>query len=116
MCRNIRPLFNFEPPATEDEINNASLQFVRKVSGFSKPSQANKEVINKAVREISSIVKSLINDLITKTKPRSREIEAAKAKLRFEKKKFTVTSNMGGIRCSFAFSLEILVKSLIRSH
>ncbi|MHA2027775.1 MAG: DUF2277 domain-containing protein [Candidatus Kariarchaeaceae archaeon] len=87
MCRNIRPLFNFEPSATLEEINSASLQFVRKISGFQKPSKVNEHVFTQAVEEISSIVKSLINDLVTSAKPKNRETEAAKARLRFEKRK-----------------------------
>ncbi|MHA2052487.1 MAG: DUF2277 domain-containing protein [Candidatus Hodarchaeales archaeon] len=87
MCRNIRPLFNFEPSATSEEINSASLQFVRKISGFQKPSKVNEHVFTQAVEEISSIVKSLINDLVTSAKPKNRETEAAKARLRFEKRK-----------------------------
>jgi hypothetical protein len=87
VCRNIRPLFNFEPSATLEEINSASLQFVRKISGFQKPSKVNEHVFTQAVEEISSIVKSLINDLVTSAKPKNRETEAAKARLRFEKRK-----------------------------
>jgi hypothetical protein len=87
VCRNIRPLFNFEPSATSEEINSASLQFVRKISGFQKPSKVNEHVFTQAVEEISSIVKSLINDLVTSAKPKNRETEAAKARLRFEKRK-----------------------------
>ena len=82
MCRNIRTLFNFEPPATEDEIRAAALQYVRKISGFSKPSQANEEAFNRAVDEIASVSRSLLAALETNTPPKDREAEAAKAQAR----------------------------------
>ena len=82
MCRNIRPLFNFEPPATEDEVHNASLQFVRKISGFTKPSHANEEAFNLAVDEITSCARKLIASLSTSAAPRDREDVAARAKAR----------------------------------
>ena len=85
MCRNIRPLFNFDPPATEEEINQASEQFVRKISGFTKPSQANQEAFNEAIREISKNIETLLHKLVTSTPPKNREIEASKRRLRFEK-------------------------------
>ncbi|HKO12181.1 MAG TPA: DUF2277 domain-containing protein [Acidobacteriaceae bacterium] len=80
MCRNIRPLFNFEPPATEEEIRAASLQFVRKVSGFSKPSQANQVAFDAAIDEISDACSRLLHSLTTGAPPKSREEEAAKAR------------------------------------
>ncbi|HZB22811.1 MAG TPA: DUF2277 domain-containing protein [Gaiellaceae bacterium] len=82
MCRNIRPLFNFEPPATADEIRDASLQYVRKISGFSKPSQANEAVFDRAVAEIAAATERLVNDLVTSATPRDREREAARARER----------------------------------
>ena len=78
MCRNIRPLFNFEPPATENEIEAAALQYVRKVSGFQKPSQVNKVAFSEAVREISRVTSTLIVNLETKAEPKDREVEAKK--------------------------------------
>jgi len=80
MCRNIRPLFNFEPPATEEEIRAASLQFVRKISGFSKPSQANQAVFDAAIDEISEACSRLLHSLATGAPPKNREEEAAKAR------------------------------------
>ena len=82
MCRNIRTLFNFEPPATELEIRDASLQFVRKLSGFSVPSKANAEAFDRAVEQIAASARELIAGLVTHAEPRDREIEAAKAKAR----------------------------------
>jgi len=80
MCRNIRPLFNFEPPATEEEIRAASLQFVRKISGFSKPSQANQAAFDAAIDEISEACSRLLHSLATGAPPKNREEEAAKAR------------------------------------
>lgn len=82
MCRNIRPLNNFQPPATDDEVAAAALQFVRKVSGMTKPSQANKEVFDKAVHDIAHITRHLLDDLVTSAPPKDREVEAAKARER----------------------------------
>jgi len=82
MCRNIRTLFNFDPPATEDEIRAASIQFVRKLSGFSKPSQANEAAFNRAVEEIAAVARELIDSLVTSSEPRDREEWAARAKAR----------------------------------
>ena len=76
MCRNIKTLYNFDPAATEDEIYAASLQYVRKVSGFNKPSQANEDAFNQAVEEIARSTQKLFNTLTTKADPRNREIEA----------------------------------------
>ncbi|WP_232678155.1 DUF2277 domain-containing protein [Nocardioides sp. R-C-SC26] len=82
MCRNIRPLNNFEPPATDDEVHAAALQFVRKVAGATKPSSANQEVFDRAVHEIAHITRHLIDDLVTTATPKNRDVEAAKAKER----------------------------------
>jgi len=82
MCRNIKTLFNFDPPATEDEIRAASVQFVRKLSGFNKPSQANQEAFDRTVAEVTAAARSLLNSLHTNSTPRYREVEAAKAKER----------------------------------
>ena len=82
MCRNIRTLHNFEPPATEEEIRASSLQYVRKVSGFTKPSQANAEAFERAVDEVAAITTHLLDQLVTNAPPKDREVEAAKAKAR----------------------------------
>lgn len=80
MCRNIRTLFNFDPPATELEIRDASLQFVRKLSGFSVPSKANEEAFERAVEEVAASARLLIQSLVTTAEPKNREVEAAKAR------------------------------------
>jgi hypothetical protein len=82
MCRNIRTLFNFEPPATEDEVRAASLQFVRKLSGFTRPSQLNEAAFNRAVDDVAAVARTLIGALVTTTAPHDREVWAAKAKAR----------------------------------
>ena len=82
MCRNIRTLFNFEPPATEQEIRASSLQFVRKLSGFTHPSKANEAAFNRAVEDVAAAARVLIESLVTTADPRDREIEAARAKAR----------------------------------
>lgn len=82
MCRNIKTLFNFEPPATELEIRDASLQFVRKLSGFNVPSQANQEAFDRAIAEIAASARTLIASLVTSAQPRNREVEAMKARQR----------------------------------
>lgn len=82
MCRNIRTLFNFTPPATEDEIRASALQFVRKLSGFTAPSQANAAVFNRAVDEVSDAARRLLGSLTTSSLPRDRETEAMKARAR----------------------------------
>ena len=82
MCRNIKTLFNFEPPATELEIRDASLQFVRKLSGFNVPSKANEAAFERAVEEVAASARQLIASLVTAAEPRNREIEAARAKAR----------------------------------
>ena len=82
MCRNIKTLFNFEPPATELEIRDASLQFVRKLSGFNVPSQANREAFDRAVEEVAASARTLIAALVTNAPPRTREVEAERARQR----------------------------------
>ena len=82
MCRNIRPLNNFEPPATRDEVHDAALQYVRKVAGVSKPSKANEEVFYRAVEEIAHATQHLIEDLVSTAPAKNREVEAAKARAR----------------------------------
>jgi hypothetical protein len=82
MCRNIRPLFNFEPPATDDEIRAAALQFVRKVSGFNKPSQANAAAFERAVDDIAKAARLMLAAMVTTADPRDRAVEAAKARER----------------------------------
>ena len=82
MCRNIRPLFNFAPEATDDEIRAASLQFVRKISGFTRPSQANEKAFDRAVDEVARVARRLLDALVTTAPPKDRETEAAKARLR----------------------------------
>ena len=91
MCRNIRTLFNFEPPATEAEIHDAALQFVRKLSGFTRPSKANEAAFECAVEDIAASARVLIGSLVTNAEPKSREVEAARARersaMRFERVK-----------------------------
>lgn len=82
MCRNIKMLYNFEPPATDDEIRVAALQFVRKISGFAKPSAANEASFNRAVDEVAKASSTLLSSLVTTASPRNREVEAAKAHAR----------------------------------
>jgi hypothetical protein len=82
MCRNIRTLYNFEPPATEDEVRGAALQYVRKISGFTKPSQANAEAFDRAVDAVTAISAQLLDELVTNAPPKDREVEAAKRKAR----------------------------------
>jgi hypothetical protein len=76
MCRNIRNLFNFDPPATDEEIQNAALQYVRKISGFTKPSAANEAAFNQAVDDVAAITQKLVQNLVTSTQPKDRETEA----------------------------------------
>jgi hypothetical protein len=83
MCRNIRTLFNFEPPATELEIRDAALQFVRKLGGFNVPSKANAAAFEQAVAEVAASARQLIDSLVTTAEPRDREVEAARAKARW---------------------------------
>lgn len=82
MCRNIRTLFNFDPPATDEEVHAAAVQFVRKLSGFTKPSQANEAIFKKAVEDVSAVARQLIDSLVTSAPPRDREEWAARAKAR----------------------------------
>ena len=82
MCRNIKPLFNFEPPATEEEIRAAARQYVRKVSGFSRPAAANQAAFEQAVNEVASATSHLLGSLVTSSPPKNREMEAAKAHAR----------------------------------
>jgi hypothetical protein len=86
MCRNIRPLYHFEPPVTDDEVRAASLQFVRKVSGFTRPSAANQPAFDQAVTEVSEVVHRLLHSLVTNAPPKNREAEAAKARARASKR------------------------------
>jgi hypothetical protein len=90
MCRNIHTLHNFEPAATNDEVHAAALQFVRKVSGSTKPSKANAEAFDRAVAEIAHITRHLLDDLVTTAPPKDREVEAAKARVRAAQRYATV--------------------------
>jgi hypothetical protein len=82
MCRNIRTLHNFDPPATEEEVHEASLQYVRKISGSSKPSKANTEAVDRAVDEVAAATRRLLDSLVTNAPPKDREVEAAKRRAR----------------------------------
>jgi hypothetical protein len=82
MCRNIRTLYNFEPPATDDEVRAAAVQYVRKISGFTKPSAANKEAFDRAVDEVAAVSTHLLSHLVTNAPPKDRDVEAEKAKAR----------------------------------
>lgn len=82
MCRNIKTLHNFEPPATEEEIRASAIQFVRKLSGFTKPSKTNEEAFNTAVEKVTAVAQELLDSLVTNAPPRDREVEAAKARAR----------------------------------
>jgi hypothetical protein len=86
MCRNIRTLHNFDPPATSDEVHAAALQYVRKVSGTAKPSQANRAAFDRAVQEVAHITAHLLEDLVTTAPPKDREVEAAKARARAQQR------------------------------
>jgi len=86
MCRNIRTLHNFEPPVTDDEIRAAALQYVRKISGFTRPSAANETAFNRAVDEVAKASVDLLNSLVTTASPKNREAEAAKARTRAERR------------------------------
>jgi hypothetical protein len=86
MCRNIKTLHNFEPPATDDEVHAAALQYVRKVSGSTKPSKANEAAFERAVDEIAHVTRHLLAELVTTASPRDREVEAARARARAEKR------------------------------
>lgn len=91
MCRNIKPLFNFDPPATEDETQAAAIQFVRKISGFNTPSKVNEEAFNRAIQEVSLVAQNLMNSLITNAEPRNRGIEEERARTRNTKRLGTKT-------------------------
>lgn len=82
MCRNIKPLYNFEPPATQDEVHEAALQFVRKVSGYNKPSKANEAAFNQAVEEVAGCIQRLLDSLVTQAPPRDRDVLEARARAR----------------------------------
>lgn len=82
MCRNIKTLYNFDPPATDEEVRGAALQFVRKISGFTKPSRANEEAFDRAVEEVAAAAGKLLDSLVTRAEPRNREVEAARAHAR----------------------------------
>ncbi len=86
MCRNIHTLFNFEPPATEEEVRASALQYVRKVSGFTKPSRANQEAFDRAVDEVSTVTIRLLGELVTSARPKDREVEAERARSRAAKR------------------------------
>jgi hypothetical protein len=86
MCRNIRTLYNFEPPATDDEVRAAAEQYVRKISGFSKPSQANADAFDRAIDAVATASKQLLGELDTSAPPKDREVEAAKARARAQKR------------------------------
>lgn len=86
MCRNIKTLFNFDPPATEDEIEAASLQFVRKLSGFTTPSKANEAAFYQAVEDVTKVAQQLLSSMVTQAEPRNREIELQRAKTRNAKR------------------------------
>lgn len=87
MCRNIRNLYNFEPPATDDEIRASALQYVRKISGFNKPSQANAEAFERAVNAVADVSTQLLGELSTTAPPKNREVEAMKARARGERRR-----------------------------
>jgi hypothetical protein len=82
MCRNIRNLYNFEPPASDEEVQASSLQYVRKISGFTKPSKANEEAFDRAVEAVAEVSRRLLDELVTNAPPKDREVEAAKARAR----------------------------------
>jgi hypothetical protein len=86
MCRNIRTLHNFEPPATEEEIRASALQYVRKISGYNKPSKANQEAFDRAVDAVAATTRELLDSLVTGAPPKDREVEAAKARARAEQR------------------------------
>ena len=96
MCRNIKTLFNYEPSASEDEIRAAALQFVRKISGFNKPSQANKQPFDDAVEAVTKIAQNLLSSLTTSSAPRDRDVEAAKARERAAKRFGTPVTRVQG--------------------
>jgi len=98
MCRNIKILYNFEPPATEEEIQGAALQFVRKISGFHKPSKVNEEAFDRAVEQVAAAAQSLLDSLETSAEPRDREVLAERARVRAAERFGTVGSRPIGLR------------------
>jgi hypothetical protein len=86
MCRNIHTLYNFDPPATREEVRDAALQYVRKISGFTKPSRANEEAFDRAVDAVAAVSERLLGELVTSAPPRDREVEAAKKRARWEQR------------------------------
>ncbi|GGB53907.1 DUF2277 domain-containing protein [Fictibacillus barbaricus] len=86
MCRNIKTLFNFDPPATDEEIHAAAIQYVRKITGYNKPSKANEEAFNRTVNEVAMITRNLLDTLETSAEPRNREVEAERARVRAAKR------------------------------
>jgi hypothetical protein len=93
MCRNIKQLHNFEPPATDDEVQAAALQFVRKIAGTTKPSKANEAAFGRAVEAVAQISRHLLDELVTAAPPRDREVEAARARQRFERREARVVAS-----------------------
>ena len=96
MCRNIRTLFNFDPPATDDEIRGASIQFVRKLTGFSKPPKANESTFNRAVEDVAAAARNLLDSLVTSAPARNREVEAERARAR-SAERFGASSASGAV-------------------
>jgi hypothetical protein len=86
MCRNIRTLYNFEPPASEEEVRGAAVQYVRKISGFNQPSQANAEAFERAIDDVAEVTARLLSELVTTAPPKDREVEAAKRRARYEQR------------------------------
>jgi hypothetical protein len=86
MCRNIRTLYNFEPPASEEDVREAAVQYVRKISGFNKPSQANAEAFDRAIDDVAEVTARLLSELVTTASPKDREVEAAKRRARYEQR------------------------------
>ena len=86
MCRNIKTLFNFDPPATDEEVRASALQYVRKISGYTRPSQANQEAFERAVEKVATVTRELVDSLVTNAAPKDREVEAAKARARAAKR------------------------------
>jgi hypothetical protein len=98
MCRNIRPLYNFEPATTHDEVRNAALQFVRKVSGMNKPSKANEDAFNRAIDEVTVSIEQLLSGLVTNAAPRNREVEAAKGRARSDARFARIARTYGKVQ------------------
>ncbi len=86
MCRSIKPLFNFDPPATDEEIRSAALQFVRKISGFTRPSKINEQAFNRGIEQVSAAARSLLGSLVTSAEPRDRQVVAERARQRYEQR------------------------------